>query len=233
MNPDLNLLEHLCGEIESAWRERKDRALVQKLSIAHPDLRDELYDFFEALVFGSRQRSAKEAAAEGRIEMWLREVGVAAALAAASEEPPITTTEVREPVTGTPAPDAAPKDVNAEVDPPRNWVLFLRTATGKNVGEIAADLPHASGEFLTLVGRYPGVVPGSVKRELAARLRERFDIDEAEVHARLSETQGMLRAASRDRPFSAAPATFLELLSRSALSGDQQNYWRRLANVTD
>src|SRR6267378_6525761 len=79
------LLGHLFAEVERAWRDRGDRALVYRLSREHPDLRDELYEFFEDLVLGPRPVADRRILeAETRVRQWLESTGFEMALIAAA-----------------------------------------------------------------------------------------------------------------------------------------------------
>lgn len=67
------LMNRLYGEIERAWRERKDRAVVYHLAQEYPAVRDELYEFFEDLVLGDGDEVSSDIAdAEERVARWIQ-----------------------------------------------------------------------------------------------------------------------------------------------------------------
>lgn len=49
-SPETNLLSECQLEIERAWNDSKDDAPVHRLAVAHPELADDLYDFFACVI---------------------------------------------------------------------------------------------------------------------------------------------------------------------------------------
>lgn len=226
------LIERLFAEIERAWMDRRDRAIVYKLAELHPDLRDELYEFYEDLVLGASDASSGDAAAvDARVADWLRTtgVGIARAAAAAAQARATTTatpgslSEANHQVHST---DGSPKATAAES--PRKdepWLAFLKRRTGDNLPSLAKGLTNATAEFVVLVSRHPGVVPLGVKRELARQTEDRWGISANDSLTCLANAPRLIRAASRSTPFERDPATFDELLNQSGLTSAQKQAW--------
>lgn len=81
------LMNKLFAQLEQGWRQRRDRSLVSRLAETHPELRDELYEFFEDLVVGDMGRVSNETAdVEESVSKWIRSSGVDLAIASAKRE---------------------------------------------------------------------------------------------------------------------------------------------------
>jgi len=232
------LLGHLFAEIERAWRDRGDRALVYRLSREHPDLREDLHEFFEDLVLGPRTEADRYVLeAEARVHSWLVSTGFELALAAAVQARSHETTTYRSAGHGSDwPPDTADKKSRQSEDDEgseETWIAFLRRKIGKRIREVAAELPNANAEYLALVSRYPHVVPDGVKTELARRIKDKWGVAEHETLQSLESRRRFLRAASRARAFDKDPSDFNELLDRAALAPEDREFWRRLARKVD
>ena len=71
------LMNRLFSEIEQGWRDQGDRLLVYRLAEEHPELRSELYEFFEDLVLGDGSDVSPEvAAAEDRVTRWIQTITI-------------------------------------------------------------------------------------------------------------------------------------------------------------
>jgi hypothetical protein len=235
-NPEL--LGHLFAEIERAWRDRGDRALVYRLSREHPNLRHDLHEFFEDLVLGPRAEVDRYVLdAETRVHSWLVSTGFDLALAAAvqarSHE---TTTHKSTKYEHDSSPGTADEETlqnEGEGDTNETWIAFLRRRIGKRLQELTAELPNTNAEYLVLISRHPNLVPDRVKTELARRIKDRWGVTEQETLQPLESRRRFLRAASRARSFDKDPSSFNDLLEQSALAPDQKEFWLRLARTVD
>jgi hypothetical protein len=225
------LMNQLFAEIEQGWRRRRDRTLVYRFAETHPELRDELYEFFEDLVVGDMGRVSSETAdAEESIAKWIRSSGVDLAIAAAKRERPRTTTTQANPVVAAVPPHTAPARVpSPELEPVRGgddtWVALLRRRIRQTLPDLARALPNVNVEYLVLVSRHPDIVPIGVCKALATFVEDRWRVPADESLQCLSRRRVAVRAASRSRPFGKEPSTFDELLDRSALTSEQKTFW--------
>ena len=196
-----NLLSELCAEIERAWTDRRDFSLVGRYAASHPELAEELYDFFSVLVPSYRNDAipedvARDAARQTRD--FLERDGFERAAEAARQ--------TRE---------------------PWPFIKFLRERSQAEPKEIARRIGRVSWEFLVMVSRHPPLVPKSVASELVSRVAAAWKIPLEECRARFEASGPVPRAASRKQPYLPGPATFAELLERSSLGEEDRSYWLR------
>jgi hypothetical protein len=232
---NVDVMNQLFGEIENAWRDRKDRMLVYQLAQEHPALRDELYEFFEDLVLGdSNEVSPEVADAEEKVARWIQSSGVNIAAEAARRE------RVNTPATTT----SRPGDVNEPVHQPTRsqpqtataatWVAFLRERVHCPLRDLAKALPNVTVEYLVLVSRHPDKVPRAVCTKLATFVENCWHVPADESLKYLSTNQSaVVRAASRASPFGQEPMTFEDLLNRAALSQEQKDFWLQYAGPVE
>jgi len=225
-------IERLFAEIERAWMDRRDRTTVYKLADLHPELRDELYEFYEDLVLGANDTSSRDAgAADARVADWLRTTGFGIARAAAVEaqaRPTTTVTpgslsEANQQVHDSDGSPKATATGSPKEDEP--WLAFLKRRTGDSLPGLARGLTNATAEFVVLVSRHTRLVPPGVKRELARQVEERWGISANESLTCLASGPRLVRAASRSTAFDPEPSTFDELLNRSNLTSAQKQVW--------
>ncbi len=230
------LIEKLFAEIERAWMDRRDRTTVYKLADLHPELRDELYEFYEDLVLGASDVSSGDsAAADARVASWLGTKGFGIARAAAAEaQAGASTTLTPGSVFGAdaqaPRTESSPKGTLAGSSPKKDepWLAFLKRRTGHGVPGLAQGLTNATAEFVVLISRHPRIVPPAVKRELARQVEELWGISAHESLTCLASEPRLIRAASRPTEFEQEPSTFDELLNRSHLTSTQKQAWLSL-----
>jgi hypothetical protein len=225
---NLDLLSQLFAEIERAWLDNHDRTIVYTLSNQHPDLREQLYEFFEDMVLEpERQPSAEISDAEERVTQWLQACGLNIAISAAAQSRASTTTTsdtTATPLSATerPANDKLPTETREKA---ANWLIFLRRHTKEAVPNLTSRLNHVTTEYLVLISRHPDVVPMNVKTRIAQDVERVWRIPLQESLYYLEGKPSVVRAASRSRPFEKDPATFEELLDRSALTPEQKDFW--------
>lgn len=226
------LLDQLFGEVEEGWRERRDRILVYRIAEKYPELREELYEFFEALIVGdSAETSSLIAEAENQVSQWVQSFGVDLALSAAKKEQRGTTSGSRTPANQAHHADDKNTEGHAASALGDNWIAFLRQRLKRPLPEIANALPNVTVEYLTLVSRHPKIVPRTVCSELAALVERQWRVPAKESLEYLKDQSSVVRAASRARPFDRDPTTFKELLDRAALTQAARDYWVRQAAV--
>jgi hypothetical protein len=229
------LMDQLFSEIEQGWRRDRDRTLVYRLAEKHPELRGELYEFFEDLVLSDLGDVASETReAEESIARWIQSSGVDLAIAVAKNERPRTTTKQVNPViTRDLIESDSGQATSNELDRPQRsddtWVALLRRRIRRSLPDLAKALPNVNVEYLVLVSRHPDIVPIGVCKALAAFVEDRWRVPADESLQCLSSRRLAVRAASRSRPFGKEPSTFDELLNRSALTSEQKTFWLRCA----
>jgi hypothetical protein len=219
------LMNQLFSEIEHGWRNRKDRMIVYQLAQKHPDVRDDLYEFFEDLVLGDTDAlSPKVAEAEERVARWIQSAGLDLATSAARRErfhtPVTTSSQVNKPA------ELLTRTTPQIATTHETWISFLRGRVKCGLPDLARALPNMTVEYLVLVSRYPDKVPRAVCKQLAAFVETRWHVpaDESLKYLLTSQTV-VVRAASRSTPFVDEPANFEALLSRAALSQTQRDFW--------
>lgn len=234
---NLDLLADLCAQIERAWIDRHDRKLVYQLTDLHPELSEELHEFFEDLVLGPGEDLTGEFTnAERNVSQWLDKVGLELTTAGASvTQSSSSSTSGRSQASESPR----HKDVH-QVQPggrrsedqakANNWIAFLRQMTRQTLPELARHLPNVTTEYLVLVSRHPNVVPMAVKKQMATSVETAFGVNIQESLSYLLDQPRISRAASRDRPFEKEPKTFDEVLDRSGFNADQRSFWIGLLN---
>jgi hypothetical protein len=229
---NLDLLAGLCAQIERAWIDHHDRKLVYQLSELHPELSEELHEFFEDLVLGPVDDPTGEFTnAEQNISQWLQNFGLELATAGArGTTSSATSTSVHSETSDSPAHNSA-TDAPAlrrrceDQANAKNWIAFLRQTTRQTLPELARHLPNVTTEYLVLVSRHPDVVPMTVKRHIATSVQTAFGVNIHESLVYLSDQPRISRAASRDRPFEKEPKTFEEILDRACFNPDQRSFW--------
>lgn len=229
---NLDLLADLCAQIERAWIDRHDRKLVYRLSDLHPELSEELHEFFEDLVLGPAEDPTGEfTTAEQNVSQWLHKFGLELATAGASvSKSSATSTTGYSEGSESPSHNYAPEvqalsrrsEGQAKAE---NWIAFLRQTTRQTLPELARHLPNVTTEYLVLISRHPNVVPLSVKRHMATCVQTAFGVNVQESLPYLLDQPKISRAASRDRPFEKEPKTFEEVLDRSGFNADQLSFW--------
>lgn len=229
---NLDLLADLCAQIERAWIDRHDRKLVYQLSDLHPELSEELHEFFEDLVLGPAEEPTGEfTKAERNVSQWLDKFGLEQTTAAATVTRLSATSRSRHSeVSESSGHNSSPPgqrgshrcqdQVKAD-----NWIAFLRQITKRTLPELARNLPNVTTEYLVLISRHPNVVPMAVKRHMATSVQTAFGVNIQESLSYLLDQPRISRAASRDRPFEKEPKTFEEVLDRSGFNADQRSFW--------
>ncbi len=231
LDSDRELLGQLFCEIERAWIDHRDRLLVYKLSERHPELRDQLYEFFEDLVLGPSYKVNRDIeVAEERVHQWLQSSGLDIAKAAAVQEWAMR-------VTSDPTSSSAATRLDEEIGVEKvvtgegktqTFLMFLRRRLRQTLPELAKSLPNVTTEFLVLVSRHPSLVPDQVKQTFAQLVEEHWRIPTKESFVYLAGEPRILRAASRSQPFENEPSSFQELLERANLKAEQKAFWLKL-----
>lgn len=225
------LMDQLFSEIEQGWRRGRDRTLVYRLAEKHPDLRGELYEFFEDLVLSDLGDVASETReAEESVARWIQSSGVDLAIAAAKNERPRTTTRQVNPVIPrdlieSDSGQTTPIELERTQRSDDTWVSLLRRRIKRSLPDLARALPNVNVEYLVLVSRHPDIVPIAVCKALATFVEDRWRVPADESLQCLSSGRIAVRAASRSRPFGKEPSTFDELLTRSAMTSEQKTFW--------
>lgn len=229
---EFDTLAELFAQIERAWLDRHDRHMVRDLSEKHPDLREQLYEFFADLVLGDESVGADTAEADDRISRWLVSSGLdVAAEASVQARSNHETTRSASPATG-----SVPQlKVLGTVDQndlclshpveQKNWIFFLRKRTKQSLPSLVKELTNVTTEYLILVSRHPNVVPIDAKKRLAENVEQRWGVPAKESAEFLSDEPRLLRAASRSKAFAKDPKSFNELLNRACLTAEQKQFW--------
>jgi hypothetical protein len=197
-------LHTLFAQIETAWEERGDAGLVDRLAAEHPERAEELYSFFDAITAEDEDLppGAGEAAVRNTLA-WLKEEHEAglAEVAAAREGGP---------------------------SPPQDLMGLLVEASGRDPLEIAEAMEDTPLELLDVFTRYPQLVRPGARRALAARAHRGVDIAPYRVLRKLDESVNFASAASRQGGYGSPPASYEDLLDLAGLSPELRSLWLRL-----
>ncbi|HEY4304674.1 MAG TPA: hypothetical protein VGM82_09415 [Gemmatimonadaceae bacterium] len=109
---------------------------------------------------------------------------------------------------------------------PKPFLALLRDAAGESVYDIAASM-DITPDFLVDLSDHGRVVPLAARRELVRRAQTGRAIDEAEAIASF-DVVSLRRAASRRTEFTESTETFTDVVKRSSLSAQQQQFWASL-----
>ncbi|HEX8361390.1 MAG TPA: hypothetical protein VF613_14850 [Longimicrobium sp.] len=199
-------LADLLAEIETAWEERGDDQVAERLAAAHPEHADDLYAFFEAITTDDGELPPGVGAAAVRNTLaWLRE----------EHEPPV----------GDPPP--AGGTGGAPGAPPRNLMGLLCDESGKDPGTVASAIEDAPLELITAFATYPRLVPDAARDEFASRSARALRIDEARVRRKFDDDAQLPMAASRHGAYAAPPSTYEELLRQFGVPARVRKLWIR------
>jgi hypothetical protein len=221
-----NFLDDLLVEIDHAWHDPSARPRIEALIQQHPEWADEAREFLAALEGMDEPGEDELRQADDRIHQWLLSTGIEAALAKATRTAHETPTRsAHRPRAGDAGrgPQGAPKARES-------WLSFLGNKTGRKKAELARSLPHVTLEFLSLVSRYPTVVPESARLALSDLAQEHLGIPVNDSlcylqHRDVVSARAASRKSERDRP----PETFAQILERAALSAEDRRYWEECA----
>lgn len=199
-----NSLHTLFAQIETAWEERGDAGLVDRLAAEHPEHAEELYSFFDAITADDEELppGAGEAAVRNTLD-WLKEEHEAglAEVEAAREGGP---------------------------SPPQDLLGLLVEASGKDPLEIAEAMEDTPLELLDAFAQYPQLVKPGARRAVATRAHRGLDIAPYRVLRKFDESVDFARAASRQGGYGAPPASYEELLDLADLSPELRSLWIQL-----
>lgn len=236
-----DLFQQLIVQLEHAWNRNREDQLVDRLAAEHPELAEQLYEFFADLVEADLELDRPRpdlAAADERARQWLEREGYrkasAARSAAAVEKTPTPTAATTgpssspEPVTPPRAPRPTPAG-GAVIRAPRPFLGLLREETGESTSVLAAAL-DVTADFLVDISDNADVLTEAARAELADRAARARGIDHGRSLAALATCDSKFkRAASRDSPYRPHKVTYAELVRRSGLAPEQQQYWLRFA----
>jgi hypothetical protein len=236
---DSDKLADLFAQIERAWLDLGDRQVVRILSEQHPELSEELYEFFAELVLGSDESNDKFAKAEERVDDWLTNSAFEIAKAATIQSRSMMQTT-----------SGASKEAKSEggeatvlerdlgtcsqtgLAEGKSWIVCLKTRTKQTLPCLASKLTNVTTEYLVLVSRHPSIVPNDVKTCIAEEVRRAWGVPVKESFECLRHDPEIRRAASRAQPFTDDPKTFPELLDRTSLSPEQKAFWLQRAKTS-
>jgi hypothetical protein len=222
------LLMTLCSQIERAWVDDHNRLLVYELGEKYPEFVDELYEFFEDLVLEPGPTTSETEEALDRVDQWLKASSLEILRTAAAKEwSERVTTGATSSVANTNPAEVADEQV-ANKNENETFQLFLRCRLQQRLVDVAGSWPNVTREYLVLISHHTGLVPQRVKETIARYVEERWQIPIAESLLHLQATPTVLRAASREKPFSKEPSDFQELLERAGLSAEQKSFWLKL-----
>jgi len=229
-----NMLDDLLIRVEQLWRD-SDKSGLDDLIRHHPEFSAEMQEFLADLAESDDPVDADFQEAEESVSQWFYTRGIDEALSKAArlrwEATPSTTWG------STCSPDAdrpSSQERQAGEASREPWLAFLGQRLGRKKTELAASLPNVTLEFLSLVSRYPRLVPDQVKDVLSRSVQEHFGMPAEESLQHLSGPAVVLkRAASRRGPGVGPPESFAQLLERSALEPAAKLFWRECAQSRD
>ena len=204
---DKPTLSRLLAEIETAWEERGDASLVERLAVEHPEHAAELFAFMDAIMEEDAELPAGAgAAAVTNTLAWLAE-------------------EHRGPMAAEQPPERPNKGAGST---PQDLMGFLVVESGRGPAEIADALGDTPIELLAVFAQYPRLVAPPARRALAERVERGLGIDRRRVTAKFDESSEFARAASRSGGYGAGPKSYEDLLNIADLKGERRALWLRL-----
>jgi hypothetical protein len=202
-------LASLLAQIETAWEERGDTRLVEKLADEHPHFAEGLFAFFDAILSEDEELPPGVGAAAVRDTMeWLKEEH---AIARGGSAPAETAAE----------PASGPS-------PPQDLLGLLCGETGKSPTAVAAEMEDTTLGLIMMFARYPELVPSGPRRAFARRAHRAHQVSRNTITRKFEETSQFARAASRSGAYSTDPTSYEELLNRAGLSSELRAFWLRL-----
>jgi hypothetical protein len=228
------LLDDLLIRVEQLWRD-SEKSGLDDLIRRHPEFSAEIQEFVADLAESDGPVDADFQEAEESVFQWFYTRGIDEALSTAArlrwEATPSTTWGS---VCSPDADGSASKERQASHASREPWLVFLGQRLGRKKTELAASLPNVTLEFLSLVSRYPSLVPDQVKDVLSRSVQEHLGVPAEESLQHLSGADVVLkRAASRRGPGGGPPESFEQLLERGALEPAAKLFWRDCAQSRD
>lgn len=230
-----DLLLELMEEIELAWNERGDVETVHRLAAEHPEVMEELYEFFADLMEArddlGRERS-EYSDLDRRIRDYLEREGFQRAADARQSiaSGTSTATDYETVSRNMPPPRLVAESPSAPKNPKGSTFLgALGRATSAPVDTLAGAL-GITADFLVVVSENGAVVPMAARHELVRRARSVYDVlNENELLSSFDvQPPAMMRAASRKSAFKMNAVSFELLVKQSGLRDVQKQYWLSL-----
>lgn len=234
-------LSDLQAQIECAWREDSNYTLVGELAREHPDLAEQLYDFFDLLISENdrpkvttgQMRSAALRAGERLEREGFTDAAEAVRGLHGDGDAPASA------IDGSPSPTVSPSDQSAsseEASSPaerehQSFLDYASKESGKRPDEIGAEL-GTTGTFIEALEEHSENAPEAAQRELADRGAERLGLDRGKglrlVRGQAPPSYGM--AASRDRPYEPTSSlSYEKIVAYSGMSDEEKAFWLSLA----
>lgn len=197
-------LYSLFAQIETAWEERGDAGVVDRLAAEHPEYAEELYSFFNAITADDEELppGVGEAAVRNTLA-WLKEeheAGLAELAIASGGSPSL----------------------------PLDLMGLLVEVSGKDPLEIAEAMEDTPLELLDAFAQYPELVKSGARRAVATRAYRGLDIAPYRVLRKFDESADFARAASRQGGYGTPPASYEDLLDLAGLSPELRSLWLQL-----
>jgi hypothetical protein len=177
---------------------------VHRLVLAHPELAEELYDFFADVIeaedhFDRPRPEFAESASRARD-----------ALRAALAKKQASKTQVRS----------------------RPFLALVRDARGGEFVDVIAASMQLPADFLVDASHHSTVLPLAARKELVRRaqgIHPATHIDEDEALASFDVSSRLRRAASRSAAYRPVEVTYRDIVERSSLSDEEKRFWLDLA----
>jgi hypothetical protein len=231
-NQKEDVLPQLLEEIERAWNARGDHEVVHRLAQEHPELIEDLYEFFADLMDSrtdlGRERS-EYADLDRRVKDYLGREGHERA-AAARQAVAAAVTRTDSTAAGTPPPSERIAVSPARTLAGRTFLGALREVTGEAVDTLASAM-GITADFLVTVSDHGRVIPIRARQELVKRARGAGRApNESELLASFDvQPPAMKRAASRESAFGQNAPDYETLVRLSGLADAEKSFWLRLA----
>lgn len=222
------LLYRLTEKIERAWNERRDYEIVHRLADEHPELANELYEFFADVFEADDQIDRprpERAEMDAAVLAWLREEGYT--LAAAHFDPAESESKTTPISLSQGGGDSAS---NPPAMPGESFVGYLRRTTGESVEKLAADI-DITPEFLIGLSDNGVIVPPRAGTEVCRRVMRVHRLDAKTLISTLAQSgrTPMAKAASRQRAYESKKLTYADVVRWSSMDDIRQRFWLDLA----
>jgi len=228
-----DLIDDLLIRVEQLWRD-SDKSGLDDFIRRHPKFSAEMQEFLADLAESDDPVDADLQEAEESVYQWFCTRGIDEALSVAARLRREATSSTKWGSNRSPDAKPASQERQATQVSREPWLAFLGQRLGRKKTALAASLPNVTLEFLSLVSRYPSLVPDQVKDVLSRSVQEHLGVPAEESLQHLSGADVVLkRAASRRGPGGFPPESFEQLLERGALEPSAKLFWLECAQSRD
>jgi hypothetical protein len=196
-SPERVLLFECQRQIELAWNERMDDSVVHRLAAEHPELADELYDFFADVI--EAEDFLDQPRPENAVDRRVRDMLI----------------------------QARHDNRDDQAAPSKTFLALVRDCSDDHVDDIAESMQMPADFLVDASDhgtKLPARAREEFVRRLR-RVRLTREIDIGEALASFDAPAKLRRAASRKGPYRPIEVSYRDLVERSSMSDEEKRYW--------